>query len=202
MAQRFGSVTVDTQTGSITNLFLRNPDGSLPSQSLTGTNSLNSSVTDTDGRQYESALGTPASITVSRDDRTGAVTSVYLDGIPLTASPSPVVSTVPVGLHPNSIAFTADGQTAYVTNFGGGSVTPVNPATGVPGTPIAVGGNPSGIVVGPNGDLFVANYSGKELLQVDPSSRSVVKSIPVGVSPQWPVITPDGKTLLLPQRRL
>lgn len=198
LAQRFGSVTVDTQTGSITNLFLRNPDGSLPSQSLTGTNSLNSSVTDTDGRQYESALGAPASVTVSRDDQTGAVTSVYLDGIPLTASPSPLVSTVPVGLHPNSIAFTADGQTAYVTNFGGGSVTPVNPATGVPGTPIAVGGNPSGIVVGPNGDLFVANYSGKELLQVDPSSRSVVKSIPVGVSPQWPVITPDGKTLLLP----
>ena len=196
LAQRFGSVTVDTQTGIITNLFLRNPDGSLPAQSLTGTNSIGTSVTDSTGRQYQSVLGAPARVTVGQDSKTGAVTSIKLDGIPLTASL--LAGTVAVGLHPNSIAFSADGQTAYVTNFGSGSVTPVDPATGTAGAPIAVGGNPSGIVVAPNGDLLVADWSGGKLLEVDPSLQSIVWSTPVGTSPQWPAITPDGDTVLVP----
>jgi YVTN family beta-propeller protein len=126
LSQAFGSVTVNTGTGSLTNLFLRNPDGSLPAQSLTGTNSIGTSVADALGRQYESALGAPASVTVGRDSQTGAVTSVKLDGIPLTASQ--LLGSTTVGRSPNSVAFAPDGQTAYVTNFGSGSITavPVN----------------------------------------------------------------------------
>ncbi len=322
------------------------------------------------GRQYDSALGTPASVTVGRDQQSGAVTSIHLDGIPLTASP--LVGSNAVGQKPNSVAFSPDGATAYVTNYGSGSVSPVpasvpsystspaadwiwntpgsaagggaaagtiylrktfstptgvtqaslrinaddaeiayvngvqvasstfpnwptsqyvditkdlNPAgqqnviavaatngsvspsgviaavqidgsspqriitdaswkawpastanppvsatppardwntvgyddsawenafsAGAYGTapwgtlgdtvaPISVGGNPSGIVVAPDGDLLVANYSKNELQEVDPSSRSVARTIPVGVSPEWPAITPDGKTVLVP----
>ena len=59
-------------------------------------------------------------------------------------------------------------------------------------------GNPTGIVVAPNGDLFVANYSKNQLQEVDPSSRTIVKTIPVGIHPQWPALTPDGKTVLVP----
>jgi YVTN family beta-propeller protein len=370
LSQRFGAITVSTQTGSITNLLLRNPDGSLPAQSLTGTNSIGTSVTDSTGRQYESALGAPAHVTVGRDSKTGAVTSIKLDGIPLTASH--LLGSVGVGQNPNSVAFAPDGQTAYVTNFGSGSVTAVptdmtsystspaadwiwntansassaasgtiylrktfatpagvtqallrinaddsevtyvngiqvasstypnwsvsenvditkdlNPAgqtnviavagtNGSPGpggviaalqidgsspqrivtdtswkawpastanppvsatppasdwntvgfddsswenafstgaygispwgttpdteasAPISVGGNPTGIVVAPDGDLFVANYSKNQLQEIDPSSRTIVKTIAVGVHPQWPALTPDGKTVLVP----
>jgi YVTN family beta-propeller protein len=196
LSSRFGAVTVNTQAPSLTNLFLRNPDGSLPSQSLTGTASIGSSVTDTAGQRYDSALGAPARVTVGRDQQTGAVTSVRLDGIPLTASP--VVGSVNVGLHPNSVAFAPDGQTAYVTDFGDGTITPVNPATGAAGTRISVGGNPAGILVARDGNLLVAIASGNDLLEVDPSSGSVVKSIPVGKSPRWPALTPDGKTVFVP----
>ncbi len=129
LSQQFGAVTASTQTGSLTNLLLRNPDGSLPEQSLTGTNAIGSSVADTTGRRFESALGAPARVTVGRDSKTGAVTSIHLDGIPLTASQ--LLGTVSVGQKPNSVAFTPDGRTAYVTNFGSGSVTAV-PATVVP----------------------------------------------------------------------
>lgn len=103
-------VTASTQTGSIANLLLRTPDGSLPAQSLTGTNSLGPSVTATTGQQYESALGARASVTVGRDSQTGAVTSVHLDGMPLTASH--LLGSVVVGQHPNSVALSADRQTA------------------------------------------------------------------------------------------
>lgn len=196
LAQQFGSVTVNTQAGSISNLFLRNPDGSLPAQSLTGVNSpIGSTVTDSTGQPYDSGYGAPAHVSVGRD-QSGAVSSIRLDGIPLTASPP--ARTVTVGPHPNSVAFSPDGQTAYVTNNGNGTVTPVNPATGVARAPITVGGSPSGIVVAPDGDLLVVNNSGGQLLEVDPSSGSVVRTIPVGRSPQWPAITPDGKTVLVP----
>lgn len=196
LSQKFGSVTVDTGTGSVTNLLLRNPDGSLPAQSLTGANSIiDSSVTDATGQPYESGLSAPAQVTVGRD-QTGAVNSIHLDGIPLTAAPP--AHAVTVGPHPNSVAFSPDGKTAYVTNNGNGTVTPINPATGVAGSPITVGGSPSGIAAAPDGDLLVVNNSGRQLLEVDPSSGSIVRAIPVGASPQWPAITPDGKTVLVP----
>lgn len=196
LAQKFGTVTVNTGTGSITNLALRNPDGSLPAQSLTGANSIiGSSVTDTTGQAYESGVGAPAHVTVGRD-QAGAVTSIHLDGIPLTAAPT--AQPITVGPHPNSVAFSPDGHTAYVTNNSNGTVSPVNAATGTAGTPISVGGNPTGIVVAPNGDLFVVNNSGQRLLEVDPSSGSIVKTIAVGRNPQWPAITPDGRTVLVP----
>lgn len=71
LSQRFSAVTVSTQTGRVTNLLLRNPDGSLPAQSLTGTNYTGTSVTDTTGREYDSALGAPARVAVGRDSQTG-----------------------------------------------------------------------------------------------------------------------------------
>jgi len=39
-----------------------------------------------------------------------------------------------VGTRPAEVAFTPDGTIAYVTNFGSGSVTPINVATRIPGT--------------------------------------------------------------------
>lgn len=369
LSQQFGTITANTQTGSLTNLVLRNPDGSLPGQPVTG-EPIGTSVTDATGQQYDSALGTPASVSVGRDQQSGAVSSIQLRGIPLTALP--LAGSVNVGQKPNSVAFSGDGGTAYVTNFGSGSVTPVpttvvsysaspaadwiwntpgsaapssaaagtiylrktfttptgvtrasfrinaddaevtyvngeqvasstypnwptsqqvditkdlNPAgqqnviavaatngsvspsgviaavqldgsaplrittdpswkawpsstasppvsptppaadwntagyddsawenafsAGEYGTapwhtisdtvaPISVGGNPSGIVVAPNGDLLIANYSKHQLQEVDASSRRIVRTVPVGVSPESPAVTTDGTTVLVP----
>jgi YVTN family beta-propeller protein len=368
LSGKFGSVTVNTATGSVTNLFLRNPGGSLPAHSLTGGNPIGSSVTDAaTGREFDSTLGTPASVRVGRD-QSRAVRSIDLDGIPLTASH--LLGTVSVGQSPNSVAFSPDGQTAYVTNFGSGTVSPV-PATPVEynaspvadwiwntsgsassaasggiylrktfttppgvtqatlrinaddaettyvngvqvassvhpdwpiseyanitsdlspagqenviavaavnegvspagviaavqidgssperivtdttwkawpssaanppvsasppasnwnttayddspwetalsagaygispwgtisdtGRAISVGGNPSGIVVAPDGDLVVAIYNQGKLLEVNPASGSIAWTASVGLSPEWPAITPDGTTVLVP----
>jgi YVTN family beta-propeller protein len=45
------------------------------------------------------------------------------------------------------VAFTPDGTKAYVANNGSGTVTPITVATGIPGTPIAVGANPHGVAI-------------------------------------------------------
>ena len=50
---------------------------------------------------------------------------------------------------PHAIAFTPDGKTAYVTNFGSGTVTPIATATNTAGTPIPVGDGPDAIAITP-----------------------------------------------------
>ena len=54
-----------------------------------------------------------------------------------------------VGQSPFGVAVTPNGTTAYVTNGGDNTVTPIDLATNTPGTPIPVGIGPSGIAVTP-----------------------------------------------------
>ena len=51
--------------------------------------------------------------------------------------------------HPDGIAITPDGKTAYVINFASASVTPIATATNTAGTPIEVGDGPYAIAVTP-----------------------------------------------------
>lgn len=48
---------------------------------------------------------------------------------------------------PTFIAITPDGETAYVSNAGSGTVTPVSTATSTAGPPIPVGTNPGPIAI-------------------------------------------------------
>lgn len=49
------------------------------------------------------------------------------------------------------MVFTPDGRTLYAATYG--SVTPIRTATNKPGKPIAVGGQPYGIVISPHGRI-------------------------------------------------
>jgi DNA-binding beta-propeller fold protein YncE len=84
---------------------------------------------------------------------------------------------------------TPDGRTLYVAD-NGGTVTPVNVATGTPGTPIKVRPGPVALAVTPDGrTLYVASdgdagQSGT-VLPVTVATGATGTSIPVGMSP-WP----------------
>jgi YVTN family beta-propeller protein len=54
---------------------------------------------------------------------------------------------IPVGTRPYRVAVTPDGTTAYVTNSGDNTVTPIAVTTNIPGTPIPVGNSPAGIAI-------------------------------------------------------
>jgi YVTN family beta-propeller protein len=54
---------------------------------------------------------------------------------------------IPVGTDPTAVAIAPDANTAYVTNFGDGTVTPIELATGTARTPIPVGVGPNGVAV-------------------------------------------------------
>jgi YVTN family beta-propeller protein len=56
---------------------------------------------------------------------------------------------IKVGRLPRAIAITPDGKTAYVVNWGAGTVTPIQTATNTPGKPITVGPYPVAIAITP-----------------------------------------------------
>jgi YVTN family beta-propeller protein len=56
---------------------------------------------------------------------------------------------ITVGRLPRVMAITPDGRTAYVVNWGSGTVTPICTATNTPGKPITVGPYPDAIAITP-----------------------------------------------------
>lgn len=87
----------------------------------------------------------------------------------------------------------------YVSNWGGGTVSVLNPGTNaVVGSPITVGTNPSYIAITPDGKhAYVANTNngiggGGTVSVIDTSTNGVVATVPVGDQPFGVAISPDG----------
>ena len=90
--------------------------------------------------------------------------------------------------------------TAYVINSGGGTVTPIDLATSMPGTPIIISGEPTTMTIAPGGKTAYVSSGGtnsapaQTMTPIDLTTNTAGKPITL----QWPadeiVVTPDGKT--------
>jgi YVTN family beta-propeller protein len=113
-------------------------------------------------------------------------------------SPNDIGTPVNVGVHPDAIAITPNGQWAYVANFGSDNITPINIATNTAvaaGAWITVGSEPDAIAITPNGKwAFVANSGDGTVSKISLATGEVVDTITVGGSPSGIAISPDGST--------
>jgi YVTN family beta-propeller protein len=92
-------------------------------------------------------------------------------------------------------AASAAPNTAYVTNAGSESVTPIDLATNTPGAAIKVGKLPLGIAITPDGKTaYVVNVGSESVTPIDLATNTPGEEIKVGVNPKGIAITPDGKT--------
>ncbi len=90
-------------------------------------------------------------------------------------------------------ASAAASPTAYVANAGSGDVTPIDPATNMPGVPIPVGDEPYGIAITPDGArVYVTNLGTDDVTPIDLATNTPGTPIPVGTGPRGIAITPDG----------
>ena len=104
-----------------------------------------------------------------------------------------VVKTIGVGSVAADVAATPDGKTAWVTNFGDGTVQPIDVATLTTGTPVAVGSQPERLAVSPDGrQLWVANQGSGTVSDVSLATGTVAHTIPVGAAPFGVAVTPDS----------
>jgi YVTN family beta-propeller protein len=103
-----------------------------------------------------------------------------------------------VGTFPAALAVTPDGRTLYVANYGDNTVTPVDVATGTPGTPIPVGHDPDALAVTPDGrTLYVANDGSGTVTPIDVAAGTAGRPISAGSGPGALAVTPDGRTLFV-----
>jgi YVTN family beta-propeller protein len=89
------------------------------------------------------------------------------------------------------VAVTPDGKTAYVTNYGDGTVTPITVATNTAGTPITVGSNPLGVAVTPDGKTaYVTNGGDGTVTPITVATNTAGTPITVGSYPLGVAVAP------------
>jgi YVTN family beta-propeller protein len=88
---------------------------------------------------------------------------------------------VKVGPNPAFIAITPDGNTAYVANSRGDTVTPIHTATNRPGKEVAVGLDPEAIAITRNGTTaYVTNSGTGTVTPIRTAANVAGKEIKVG----------------------
>ncbi len=130
------------------------------------------------------------------------VAETEADAVYKLAGPGLGTQTVgPVGYRPYAVALSPDGGTLAVSNWGGGSVSLLDPATMRERVRVAVGSHPNQLVWGRDGRLFVS-CAGSNSVSVVRGGRAVetIKTSlrpadPVGSTPDALALSPDGRRL-------
>jgi YVTN family beta-propeller protein len=112
-----------------------------------------------------------------------------------------LAASVPAHASPASTSGAAAlSPTLYVVNEGGtvvpGTVTPINAATDVAGSPIKVGSVPFAIVITPNGTTaYVSDISRNFVTPISTATNKAGRRIRVGVGPFNLAVMPSGRTV-------
>src|SRR5262249_37802326 len=113
----------------------------------------------------------------------------------------PTATTAPAdiaaGRAPVEWAAPPDGKTAFVANYGNGTVSTIDVKTRTKSpADIAVGTGPFGVAITPDGKTsIVTNNASGTVSSIDVKTRTKNPAdIPVGNYPKGEAITPDGKT--------
>jgi len=146
-------------------------------------------------------------VAVSPDGR--RLYAVHVLGQTLTAidlDRGGVIRTVELAAEPYTVLLSPDGQTLFVSLWGGARVLLFDPATLTPRGEIPVGEHPNAMVLAKDGSrLFVACANTNAVWVVEVASRTAREQIgialypgaPPGSTPNGLDLSPDGKTLLV-----
>ena len=103
-------------------------------------------------------------------------------------------TTISVGSKPFDIAITPNGKKAYVLGFNG-TVTPIDFATGTPGTAVFVASLADDIAITPNSKTAYVMSSSGTVRPLNTATGALGTPIRVGGTPTGIAITPNGKTV-------
>jgi uncharacterized protein (TIGR02145 family) len=134
------------------------------------------------------------------DDQDASNLSVYFYIVSNTDPCNTAYGSTNTGSNPHSGALSYDGATAYVTNYGGNTVSVIanldksDPLHNEPYelTRIQVGTSPMEIAIDPTGTkAYVTNFNSHNVSVIDLTNNSVITTINVGVNPYGIVVNGD-----------
>jgi YVTN family beta-propeller protein len=103
------------------------------------------------------------------------------------------VATIDVGRQPKQVAISPDGRTAYVTNFGAGSISVVDLRARQVSMTIRTGGAPVEVAFAPDGRFaYATNFRPGRLWKLDAASHRVVAEAKGHLYPKGIAVSPDG----------
>jgi YVTN family beta-propeller protein len=148
----------------------------------------------------------PAGIALTPDGHRLLVADQQADALSVIDLATGTVHTAAAGHHPYAVVASADGNSAYVTNQGGNTVSMFDLTGPEPGPQktITVGTHPNKAVASADGHtLYVANGDSDEISVIDAATAAVTRTInlapypgaQVGSNPDALTLSPDGRTL-------
>ena len=103
------------------------------------------------------------------------------------------VRDINVGKNPYGIAVDPAGTFAYVTNFGGGTVSKIDLGNYSVTATIPVGSNPIGIVVSPDGSkVYAVNNASGTVSVISAADNTNIGTVAVGINPFGAAVHPSG----------
>lgn len=138
----------------------------------------------------EAIIAVPGAVTTSTANPDPGQISV------IDVATNTVAANITVGATPDSVAITADGARALVSNWYDDTVSDVNLSTQQVTATIPVGPGPNAVGLSPDGQLYVANQgdtdSDGSVSVVDTATDQVVNTVSIGGNPESLSISPDG----------
>ena len=101
-----------------------------------------------------------------------------------------ILTRIPVEVNPYELAFSADGETLFVSNWASRSVSVIDTGSNRVTATIAVGANPNDMRLSPDGRLFVACSNDNTIYVIDWKKRNVLERISTTLTS----LAPEGST--------
>ena len=160
-------------------------------QTLTHPAGVVSGTTPLDGEPYGVDVSTQGLVYATQLDFAQVATS--------TLASQTINGQIAVGAVPTGVTFSANGQTAYVTNQGSANVGVINVKSGkqVATIPTPDGSSPFVVAVSSNGQQLFIGTNGATVLVVDAKSLAVIDQIPVPSVSNAFALSPDNKTMFV-----
>jgi YVTN family beta-propeller protein len=169
------------------------PDAStvVQTQTLTHPAGIVSGTTPLDGEPYGVDVSTQGLVYATQLDFGQVATS--------TLASQTINGTIAVGGFPTGVTFSANGQTAYVTNQGSANVGVIDVKSGkqVATIPTPDGSSPFVVAISSNGQQLFIGTNGATVLVVDAKSLAVTDQIPVPSVSNGFALSPDNKTMFV-----
>jgi serine/threonine-protein kinase len=134
------------------------------------------------------AVSSDGKLGYTANHESGVITAINL-------STDHVITTIPVGTAPHSLAFSPDGSRLSVVCFQSNNVFEIDTRTQqVVARVEGVGAKPQDIVYAPDGARFyTANVDGGTISVVDAANGAVTARIPTGSQPTSIAVLPNGR---------